>query len=486
MKKRLFLGLLPAILALSACSGAGVKVEKNLYIEDTLAHEEVFDNAVLLPRRSLDPVYSSDIAIGVQYSAVADGKVSMRFIAAIKVDGANAEARKAALAHTTAVWTRSAYDASGNKLLTERDPEVPATKAYDEINSGGVELGIGDYGDHSYSFFVAYTMRNIPVATTSYLNVSLSVRDSENAAFNKDSKVVAASIDGSKKFSFDAASHDYFVTGNFGDVAQDAETKGENPLTDLGSFTFDVQENDTFLIVNKTASKFVVYDATRLRGDTSNFAFSNADGMIKANLDESVVLYLNSEGLIYSSLSGEHYQLFIADVLSPISSAIIAGYETDKAVFSGVVIENNNTSVKVKCNGSQVGATYNISYAGSYTIGLNAGDQVFANGNDVVVNITVDCTNKGDVAGWGGRVYIVGEFCNWDSRNANAIALTQTSTKIWTGTITWKYGTTYSVKVRLNTEEGVQWESNSDNWYPSSNYDFVPYTGHTALNLTWN
>ena len=53
MKKRLFLGLLPAILVLGACSGVGIKEEKNLYVEDTLTHEEIFGNVGSLPRRNL-------------------------------------------------------------------------------------------------------------------------------------------------------------------------------------------------------------------------------------------------------------------------------------------------------------------------------------------------------------------------------------------------------------------------------------------------
>ena len=483
MKKGL-LAILPLALVLTACAGVGPKDNKNnLFLEDTLAHEEVFENVGLLPRRNLDPVYSSDIAIGVQYSAVSAGKVSMRFVAAIKVDGSTPEEKQAALAHTTAVWTRSVYDEDGTKILTEREATVDATMAYDVINDGGAATNISSFP--GFSFFVAYTMRNIPVADTSYLNVSLSVRDSENAAFNKDSKVVAASVDGSQKFSFDAASHDFFVCGNFDDVAQDVDTKGDNPENNFASFTFDVEANDAFLIVNKTASKFVVYDASHLRGDTSGFAFSNADGKIKANLDESVILYLNNSGEIYTSLSGEHYQLFINDVLSPIANAVpVDKTESDKAWFTGVTIENSDTVVKIKLNGSQVGQR-TINYAGSYTIGMNMGNEVWANGDSVVVSITVDCTNKGDVTGWGAKVYIVGDFCNWDSRNANAIKLTETSTKVWTGSVTLNYGQEFIYKVRLNTEEGNQW-GDDNNWYPANgNLSFTPSTGYLAISVNW-
>lgn len=307
MKKRLLLGLLPAILALSSCTslGAAGTVVKgaDLYVEDTLAHEETFENAGLLPRRSLDPVYSpdTDISIGVQYSSPTDGKVSMRFIAAIKVDGADAETRKAALSHTTAVWTRSVYNESGTKILTEREPEVVATKAYDEINSGGVELKIGDYGDHSYSFFVAYTMRNIPVATTSYLNVSLSVRDSENDSFNKDSKVIAASVDGNTKFAFNRADSEYVLIKKSGSSFTSYPNDASHP-GNLAAFTSDVSvnEGDAFVIANIWSTGFSVY------------GYNSKNGKAEDVLKDKVRFYnVGSSNLIYSNYKSTDFKVYL-------------------------------------------------------------------------------------------------------------------------------------------------------------------------------
>ena len=48
MKKKLFLGLIPAILALSACAGAAPEDkadEANVFLEDTLLHEELFEQS---------------------------------------------------------------------------------------------------------------------------------------------------------------------------------------------------------------------------------------------------------------------------------------------------------------------------------------------------------------------------------------------------------------------------------------------------------
>ena len=47
MKKRLLLLALPAFMALSGCSGISVSPKANdLMVEDTLAHEEIFGEAV--------------------------------------------------------------------------------------------------------------------------------------------------------------------------------------------------------------------------------------------------------------------------------------------------------------------------------------------------------------------------------------------------------------------------------------------------------
>lgn len=311
MKKRLLLGLLPVALILSACAGAGSKVDNNLFVEDTLAHEEIFGDVKdfgFAPRRNLTPVDSSELSIGVQYSSVAAGKVSMRFIAAIKVDGSTLEEKKAALAHTTAVWTRTVYDEDGDKLLTEREDDVVSTKAYDSINSGGESLAIGDYGDGSYSFFVAYTMKNIPVATTSYFNISLSVRDSEDATFNKDSKVIAASIDGNTKFSFSSTDTGYFGVKKTGSGFESFEKTGGEGDGNHASFErIPLDKNESFVLVNKESNKFEVFGYNKTHaadnGD-NNFDQDGSSAFAKAKLDLlSYSLYLSenvgTENFIY-------------------------------------------------------------------------------------------------------------------------------------------------------------------------------------------
>ena len=40
--KKLLLTLVPALMLLGSCAGAQPKAESNLFLEDTLAHEEIF------------------------------------------------------------------------------------------------------------------------------------------------------------------------------------------------------------------------------------------------------------------------------------------------------------------------------------------------------------------------------------------------------------------------------------------------------------
>lgn len=298
MKRKSLLLIIPALMVLSSCAGAGIKQEeKNLFQEDTLAHEEAFGELKLMPRRELTPVESAgEPIVGVQYSSVVGGKRSIRFVAAIKVAGGNLDEQKASLNNTTAVWTRDIYDASGNRLLTERDSEIVATKAYNAINGGGDELTIADFGDGSYSFFVVYTMKNIPVASTSYLNAYLTI-DSEGETYDKQSRVIAASTDAKTKFAFDVGDSDFFgvkkTTSGFVKFSKSDITMNSNNAQFEGvSFA----ANESFVIVNKNASYFGVYGADKLQDGKTFFDAEVEDSQLaKTKSAKSYFLYVSKD-----------------------------------------------------------------------------------------------------------------------------------------------------------------------------------------------
>lgn len=497
MKKRFLLAVLPALLALSSC-GLQPKVEAEpQFEEDTLAHDDLFreaDGALLYKGNinkadpidyTLDPYPGNRPSIGIQTYEEGD-TISIRFVAAIKVTGNLSEA--------TAVWTRAMYKPDGS--IYKDSAQMPCQKVYTTINNHGAEQSISAFNgqyETKYDYFVVYTLRGINKATFAdyYLNAYLTLGD------GSQSKVLATKVnyDYYALYAFEPSQR-YFLRGNINgqqqDIAQDATTQGNNPENNYASFSVNLNDGSDFLIVanDVTNKRFKIYDASCLTGDVSNFAFTNLNGQFKVNLTENFVLYLNKSGELWTSVSGEHYQLFIGDELSNIASSVPSGW-SDKAVFSGVAITDHNTSVKIKLNGSQIGDSYNISCSGYYTIGLNSGNGVFANADSVTVNITVDCTSRGDVSSWDngkGRVFIVGPFCNWNVTNNNAILLTETSTgsRIWKGSVSLTYGQTFTFKVKLDNADGGWGDGdNNANWYPGDNQTFTPSYNNTSINLSW-
>ena len=121
MKKQLFLVILPALLVLSSCAGAGQKEKIKLFAEDTLAHEEVFRNASLafgtnkLSRsnpqiRRLDNVVEhpdGTAAIGIQSTSESIGYISFRFVAPVTFTNEN-------ITPTIAKWTRTVSKKDGS------------------------------------------------------------------------------------------------------------------------------------------------------------------------------------------------------------------------------------------------------------------------------------------------------------------------------------------------------------------------------------
>ena len=305
MKRKIVLLALPVLMTLSSCAGVGLKNKDALFVEDTLAHEELFGNVEFLQPnvRKIDYVSDNSPIIGIQYSDESEGKINIRFVAAIKVES------EEALAHTTAVWTRTMYDGTGALVARKGTEEFAATKAYTRINGGGDDLSIGSIGDGSYSYFVVYTMMNIPVtgandASDYYLNAYLTIDDEENPAFDKVSKVVSTTIDGSKKTAFDCSHIDYdgyFISGTCGDIMADAVPEDGNVAS--WSKAADTWQNldssDSFVIVKSSASSFKMIGSSVLAGKSSYY-FSNATGNIGVNFDGGYKLYLQTESLLYS------------------------------------------------------------------------------------------------------------------------------------------------------------------------------------------
>lgn len=274
MKKKLFWIFVPLALVLSSCghySKAPSNIDNNhitptnTFIEDTFLHEEMFKNVnELKVRKSFTPLENSDPRIGVQTKLDNHGTVdedddtiSVRFVAAVAINGD--------LASATAVWTRAMFDTSGNafKAVTP----VACTTAYNALATAGDPYTIEDYNNAcngSYTHFVAYTMRNIPLSDYSnyYFTAFLTLNDSSGQTV---SKVVATTVDQTTQFSFNNSETGYFAikkTDNgFETIEKTGFDNSGHYYADFEGMSFTA--TDSFLIVNRENNHFQVfgYDA---------------------------------------------------------------------------------------------------------------------------------------------------------------------------------------------------------------------------------
>lgn len=267
MKKQLLLGFLPALLVLSACNGGGqVKEKYDDLLEDTLAHEEIFDQQEqgLAPRRLLGPnvgglrfedptpeTEKEEVGtpyIGVQ-SIVSGNTVSFRFVAAVQFTD---EQRGLA----TATWTRAVSKADGTAYPKDTtDPTPACTTAYKKLSNGVSALTIEDFNaahnDSTYTHFVVYTLRNINLGTYAgndyYVSAYLSI-----GGLGGDplvSKAIAIRFDRNEKYVYAAGDGEYVLSGTFNGVEKNIEPSAVRTQDNKAEFTFiDFVENDSFAI----------------------------------------------------------------------------------------------------------------------------------------------------------------------------------------------------------------------------------------------
>ena len=276
MKKRiLLLAIIPALAALSGCNSISAQKETgaDLFIEDTLAHDEVFEKVVFKKPdvRRLSPVVSSTPAIAIQTANESAGYISIRFVAAVKITGG--------LTDATAVWTRTMFQSDGHvKEGKERD-EKPCTSAYTSLADSGEADGVltideFNNGVTDYTHFVVYTMRNIPIsgendASDYYLNAYLTLNDGGETT----SKVVATTVDQKTRLAFGAGKAGCFGVKKSASSGFTTFDKAEgNKANHWASFAnISLNEGDSFVLVNRAvdANKsndfFAVYGYERLR-----------------------------------------------------------------------------------------------------------------------------------------------------------------------------------------------------------------------------
>lgn len=324
MKKRFLLAVLPALMVLSSCKAfsadAAVKAD---FQEDTLAHDEVFGSVKLeenlpavqqgkQPLRASNPEFdpNPDVSpfIGVQ-SFVDGGKVSFRFVAAVRFES------DAAREQTDAVWHRSVVSSTGAFVKEEGVDAVPAcTTAYVALNNNGVRYSIvnfnEDHGNSNYTHFVVYTLRNVNLTTYAnhYVSAYLSLSKNGDSGINPTTKAIAINVERTEKYVYTHDLGAYFIVSNSFTQEADSVRTASGTDEDLAVFNeVDLSKGDTFVIKEFYNTKLFVHggsgEQSCLKGNNNpalNY-FENDNGLIKNKPDGDFKykFYLNHSGELW-------------------------------------------------------------------------------------------------------------------------------------------------------------------------------------------
>ena len=320
MKKKLLLIALPALMTLAGCSGVSDKlVEKNsnvsldsTMVEDNLAHEELFGDALIRDpsiRRMPEVGDNAKYKIGYQlhYDSVAD-EMSIRFVAAINDDYAQMR------------WSRGLANGNGTEakpFTNEKSTGVyfDSTQVYTSLSNGGADVMIAEQGDFTeFNGFIVYSLTNIPYDTykDSYLAVSLTLDPDTGVSSDEIvTPVYAVKVqydEGDQDssfhtFSFPSNYDCYFLNGNINgsikNIKADYPTRSTN---NKASFTTYFKTGDEFLIVKKGDHEFKVWDSSIIKkaADVNSHFAGTEDKIITSSGEGNIRLYLNNDYILYA------------------------------------------------------------------------------------------------------------------------------------------------------------------------------------------
>ena len=308
MKKKVLLAIIPALMVLSSCTfmESATIVKGNEFLEDTLAHEEIFGDVnfearALQPKRlNDDPVEhpeAENFAIGVQSQVETANHISFRFVAAVRFATGQ-------LNPTEAKWTRTVTAKDGT--VQKAKSQLPCAKAYKKISNGGGAYTIDNYnsaheltGDDQFTHFVVYTLRNVPVevATDYYVSAYLHLTTKEGSEGGKEltSKAVVVNASESEKFAYVPDQGKYYITGSFtGDKIQPTAVRSGGNIAEFES-GLNLEAGDKFVINEFYDSEYIVHGASQLVGGKSNYYFENDNGDIKAKYNGDYKIYFKYE-----------------------------------------------------------------------------------------------------------------------------------------------------------------------------------------------
>ena len=315
MKKKILLAVLPALLVLSACQAGPRAKDNNLFLEDTLAHDEIFGSVELearslQPRKLDDPVEHPDadnFSIGVQSQVEKTGCISFRFVAAVRF-------LETELDPTQASWRRTVSYSNGTARISTGD--ISCTTAYTKISNGGGAFSIDDYnsahnltGENQFTHFVVYTLRNVPVDSNNYyVSTYLKLTPKADGGKTFDSKAVAINADKSQKYVYTANLGTTFMvlTHNSSEtIINTTNTRASDEDDKFQKSNLTLASGDSFVIKEFHDTHLYVKGSEVVTGEKNpaGYYFSDNSGAINVNYAGKFNLFLNKSNELWIQAS---------------------------------------------------------------------------------------------------------------------------------------------------------------------------------------
>lgn len=308
MKRKCLLALLPALLALASCGNVSKvepKPELNNIVEDTLAHDEIFGKSKIAGNLGVRKAYDADVDVPEDYVSALEptigiqtkttgGKISIRFVAAIKIVDFNKDGviDSLDLADTNVFWIRSIYEDDGDVTVVSARKQsttvYTALAAPSDVEDDGIDdniLTIDEFNNEvpgrDYTHFAVYTLLDLPLSLGDYyINVAVGRTNITGGFYPSISKVLATTIDQKTQFTFSGTGY-VCVTKTESDF--DKFDPDANPDGNHARFlNIPIPKDGSFLIVNKEEDvdhpendRFEVYGYDKVHlGDSGDNTFS--------------------------------------------------------------------------------------------------------------------------------------------------------------------------------------------------------------------
>lgn len=296
MKKKSFLAVLPALLVLSSCSaGPKTNVEPR-FVEDTLAHEEVFgalpdfdpNEKLLQPRRAFEGELYAPV-LGYQRKTNNDGTYSVRYVAAV-----NSEWGVENL-----TWTRSVHDINGAVAKAKTNKAV--TTLYDALATDtepayATDVEADEDGSKPFNAFAAYCLLNIPADYGNfYVDAYMTVSVGDNTKVSSVGSLNVA--DSSKTMKYNLGSGNRNIAEING-VLRETDTLKDNNHYNAYSLNLTKNQMIKWYWLDTEHLVYALCRDFELGEDTLDFEI-NANGYLVAKNAGTYNIYLNSSNKFY-------------------------------------------------------------------------------------------------------------------------------------------------------------------------------------------